>query len=97
VRHVPLQVFAGGVSPSHAFMHFVDFGTPVTVAGLAVESGALLFGDRHGLVQIPDALVADLPSVADEMRQREREVIDFCHSDHFSIDKLRSLVAGLLR
>src|ERR1035441_8901365 len=48
VRSIPtaealgFQVFAAGVSVSHAYTHIVEFGTPVEVDGLKVHSGALL-------------------------------------------------------
>jgi 4-hydroxy-4-methyl-2-oxoglutarate aldolase len=92
VRATGLQAFAGGTTPSHAFVHIVGFGEPVTVAGLTVAPGDLLFGDRHGVVSVPLAIAADLPRVVDEMRARERRVIDYCASPEFSVAELRSIV-----
>ena len=56
------QFFAKTVSVSHAFVHLVDFGQPVTVGGLRVESGDIVYGDRHGVLTIPPAIVADIPA-----------------------------------
>ena len=95
VRELGLQLFAGCVTPSHAFAHIVDFGEPVEVAGLPVPSGELLFGDRHGIVSIPAGLAASLPSVVAAMRERERQVIELCRSPEFSAEKLRSVVGDL--
>jgi 4-hydroxy-4-methyl-2-oxoglutarate aldolase len=95
VHDLGLQLFAGCVTPSHAFAHIVDFGQPVDVAGLNVSSGDLLFGDRHGLVSIPAELAARIPSVAATMREAERKVVEVCRSPGFSIDKLRSVINHL--
>jgi 4-hydroxy-4-methyl-2-oxoglutarate aldolase len=103
VRDVPavqkagLQLFAGGVSPSHAYVHMVDFGQPVTVAGLAVDPGTLLFGDRHGVVSIPPGLAESLPAKVADMRAKEREVIEISREQNLSIDRLRAAVKGIER
>lgn len=95
VRRTGLQMFAGCAVPSHAFVHIVDFGSPVEVAGLPIASGDLLLGDRHGLVSVPLDIAPALPAVIADMHARERIVTDFCHSDRFSVDGLRTLVEHL--
>jgi 4-hydroxy-4-methyl-2-oxoglutarate aldolase len=97
VRECGLQLFAGSVSPSHAFVHMVDFGQPVSVGGLAVESGALLLGDRHGVVLIPPGLAESLPAKVVDMRAKEREVIEISREKNLSIDRLRAAVKGIER
>jgi 4-hydroxy-4-methyl-2-oxoglutarate aldolase len=94
VRQAGLQSFFSRTTPSHAFVHIVDFGGPVRIAGLPMSSGDLLFGDRHGLVTIPPGVGARIPRVVAEMRERERRVIELCRSQDFSVDKLRSFVEG---
>lgn len=95
VHRTGFAMFAGSLAVSHAFVHVVDFGTPVQLGGLTVASGDIVFGDRHGLIAIPDAIVADVARVATAMLARERAVIDFCQSGRFSLDGLRGLVKGL--
>ncbi len=95
VGRTGLQVFAGSLSPSHAFAHILDFGTPVEIDGLRVESGDLLMADVHGIVSIPPAIAAEVPAVVAGMRARERRVIEFCRSEEFSIEALRALVEGV--
>jgi 4-hydroxy-4-methyl-2-oxoglutarate aldolase len=92
VQQAGLQLFAAGTSPSHAFVHIVSFGEPVQVAGLRVAPGDLLFGDRHGVLSIPREIAARVPRVAEDMRLRERRVIEYCRSTDFCLDGLRSLV-----
>ena len=40
-------------SPSHAYVHLEDFGTPVNIHGMAVKSGDLIHADQHGAVVVP--------------------------------------------
>ena len=94
VSKTGLQLFAGSLSVSHAYVHIVDFGGPVDVAGLSVQTGDLLFGDCHGLQSIPPSLAAEIPWVAAEMQQREQRVIDFCKSPEFSVEGLRATING---
>jgi 4-hydroxy-4-methyl-2-oxoglutarate aldolase len=95
VRRAGLQTFAAATTPSHAFAHIVGFDEPVQIAGLSVAPGDVLFGDRHGVVNIPASVAADLPAVVAAMRARERRVIDYCQSPEFSVAELRSMVAEL--
>jgi 4-hydroxy-4-methyl-2-oxoglutarate aldolase len=93
--HLKFQLFASGVSVSHAFAHIVDFGQPVELAGLMVSSGDVLFGDCDGLLSVPDTLVDQIPPVVRRMQTQEEQVIAFCRSPRFSIDGLRTLVGDL--
>jgi regulator of RNase E activity RraA len=95
VGSMGFQLFATSVALSHGFAHIVDFGGPVEIGGLAVASGDLLFGDRHGLQSIPPETLDRLPRMAAEVTAKERAVISLCQSPGFSIDKLRQLVRSL--
>jgi regulator of RNase E activity RraA len=92
VRELGFQVFAPRVSVTHAYRHIVDFGEPVRVGGLSVDSGDIVYGDCHGLMTIPDDIVEQLPAKVAEMWKAEREVIALCQSPEFSTDHLRTLV-----
>jgi 4-hydroxy-4-methyl-2-oxoglutarate aldolase len=98
VRDVPaveasgFQLFAGGVSVSHAYAHIVEFGEPVEIGGLQIKPGDLLHGDQHGIVSIPPAIAADVPQMAHKMAESENELIEFCRSQDFSFDKLTTYI-----
>jgi regulator of RNase E activity RraA len=92
VLEAGVHLFAGNLSPSHAYVHVVDYGQPVVVAGLSVTPGDLLHGDQHGIVQIPSEIAGKIPAAAARLLRKEERVIDFCRSSSFSIDGLRSLV-----
>ncbi|WP_316012845.1 RraA family protein [Roseobacter sp. HKCCA0434] len=69
-------VVAGSVGPSHAFVHVLDFDTPVTVFGLKVTPGALVHADRHGAVVVPDDVIPQLEAAIRKLIETERIVLD---------------------
>ena len=83
------QVFAAGVSPSHAYAHVIEWGQPVEIGGLKIHQGDLVQGDCHGVQTIPADIAPQIPSLADELRAREQELIAACHEPGFSIEHLR--------
>ena len=95
IGELGFQVFASCVSVSHAFAHVVEFGTPVSIGGLTVNSGDLLFGDAEGLQSIPPSIVEQLPQVVARVTGRDDAVIRFCRSRDFSMDGLRTLLRDL--
>lgn len=88
VSRMGFPLFARAASVSHAYMHIVDFGTPVEIFGLPVKSGDLLYADIHGVVSIPHEIAARIPEAAAEIRAKERMIIDLCQSPGFSLEKL---------
>jgi regulator of RNase E activity RraA len=92
VRALRFHYFAAEVLVSHAYVHLVDFGKPVQVAGAEVRPGALLFGDEHGVIEIPHALARSAGKLCYEVFQSERPAIDFYQSAEFSLEKLREFV-----
>ena len=85
-------MLAQHVSPSHAYAHIVDHDLPVDICGLRITPGDLIMADRHGLVQIPSEVVADLPAAIEKQRSKEQRVIDLCRSPEFSLERLKSAV-----
>jgi 4-hydroxy-4-methyl-2-oxoglutarate aldolase len=103
VRDIPeiasagLQVFGGNLSPSHAYVHVVQHGQPVEIAGLAVAAGDLLHADLHGVVRVPLEIAHEIPRVAADLQRRERAIVDLCRSSSFSAERLRDLVRPVQR
>jgi 4-hydroxy-4-methyl-2-oxoglutarate aldolase len=92
VRAMGIQLFAGSVAVSHAYAHICDVGFAVNVGGMEAKPGDLLHGDRHGVLTIPPEIAVAIPAVAAEMKEAERNVIDFCRSSAFSVAKLGELM-----
>jgi 4-hydroxy-4-methyl-2-oxoglutarate aldolase len=99
VRSIPaaqalgFQIFAERVSVSHAYTHIVEFGTPVEVDGLKVDSGDLLHADQHGVQSIPLGLAGQLPEVAARIAAKKQGIIGLCQSREFTLERLRATVA----
>jgi regulator of RNase E activity RraA len=95
VRDLPdaspgFQMLAGRVVPSHAYVHVVDFGRPVSVAGMRVRDGDLIHADRHGAVVIPHEVAAGVKAAAALIVRREKVIIEAARKPGFDIDKLRA-------
>ena len=94
VRDVPgiealgFQLFAGGISVSHAYAHIVEFGAPVEIGGLRISSGDLLHGDLHGVHTIPIGAARELPGVAEQVLRDDRELFELTERKDFSVDIL---------
>lgn len=87
-------LFAGTVSVSHAYVHIVEFGTPVVIDHLEIKSGDLLHGDLHGIQIVPPDIAPRIPAVATEITRTEAELIALCQSPGFSLERLRAAVAA---
>lgn len=92
VRALRFHLFAAEVLVSHAHVHLVDFGKPVTVGGLEVKPGDLLYGDEHGVIEIPHALARRVGDLCFEVYRSERPAIDLYQSPDFSLAKLKEFI-----
>lgn len=94
VRDLPdiaegFQMLADRVGPSHAFVHTVGFGTPITVAGMRVTDGDLLHADQHGAVVVPADVAKDVPGAAALIARREAVIIEASQEEGFNFERLR--------
>ncbi len=87
-----LPAFACGFSVSHGYVHLVEAGTPVNIAGVRINPGDLIHGDVNGIVNVPLSLATKIPEIAEKLRAREKELARFCQSEEFSMAKLAHLV-----
>jgi regulator of RNase E activity RraA len=86
-------VLAGSIMPSHAYVHLVDFGGTVSVAGMLVSANDIIHADRHGAVVIPPDAVAKLPAAIDLIARREKVIIEASKQPGFGVDRLRQAFA----
>jgi len=103
VRDVPgiqalgFQLFAGGISVSHAYAHVMEFGEPVEIGGLQISTGDLLHGDLHGVLAIPIEAARELPGIAEQVLRDDRKLFQLTERKDFSVDLLTArLVEGRL-
>lgn len=92
VRALGFHYFARGAVASHANFRIVRVGLPVQVCGLVIRPGDLLHGDENGLVSIPPNTGQTLPAAVDEIRSRERKLMEWVRSDRFSLDGFQEFV-----
>jgi regulator of RNase E activity RraA len=95
VRDIPdiapdFQMLADRIIPSHAFVHVVEFGRPVTVAGMHVADGDLIHADMHGAVVIPHDVAAQVNEAARAIVRFERVIIEAARQPGFDIHALRA-------
>ncbi len=89
MRELGFNAFATDVLVSHAYVHLIDVGVPVTIGGLKVNMGDVILGDQHGVMSIPHDIAADIPAAVKCVEDREREMISLCQSEDFTVEKLK--------
>jgi len=92
LRKMGIHVFARNVAVSHAYSRIIEYACPIQVGGMPVGPGDLLHGDRHGVLSIPRGIAAEIPRVAEELKERDRRMIELCRSPGFSVEKLRQAI-----
>jgi regulator of RNase E activity RraA len=80
IRDIPMiaegfQMLAAAVVPSHAYVHVVEFGIAVEVAGMAANSGDLIHADRHGAVVVPMDKIDAMQAAAEKLAATEARII----------------------
>jgi regulator of RNase E activity RraA len=80
IRDIPMiapgfQMLAAAIVPSHAYVHVVDFGIDVDVAGMAVKSGELVHADRHGAIVVPTGKIDAMQAALEGLSAREAKII----------------------
>ena len=98
IRDIPMipggfQMLAGSLSPSHAYVHVVDYGVDVTVHGMKVKSGDLIHADRHGAVVVPLETIDGMKAAADKLAAREARIIEAAKSGK-GVEAIKAAMKG---
>ena len=88
------QMLCRMVLPSHAHVHIVDFGNPVTVAGMYVASGDLIHADRHGAVVVPADKVDALQAALDGLIKQEARIIAAARKPGVTVEEIKAAFRG---
>jgi regulator of RNase E activity RraA len=80
IRDIPMiapgfQMLAAAIVPSHAYVHAVDFGIEVEVAGMAVKNGDLIHADRHGAIVVPIDTIDAMQAASEKLAATEARII----------------------
>jgi regulator of RNase E activity RraA len=87
------QMLAGSIAPSHAYVHVVEFGIPVTVHGMAATSGDLIHADRHGAVIVPVDKIDAMRQALDGLMKQEARIIAAAKSGH-GVEAIKAAFRG---
>ena len=83
---------AGSLSPSHGWVHVVEYAIPVEVHGMVVAPGDIVHADRHGAVVIPDSAVSAIKSTVDRLEKAEARLIGPAQQPEFDIEELITIL-----
>ena len=86
-----------GLNPcvSHAYIRVVDFGVPVTLAGVEIRPGDLLHADGHGVCLVPAGVAARLADACEAVEDAERPLLEACRGVAFDLDEFLGLRATM--
>jgi regulator of RNase E activity RraA len=88
------QMLAGSISPSHAYVHVVEFGVPVTIHGMEVESGDLIHADRHGAVVVPVDQIDAMAKAMDGLLKQEARIISAARKPGVTVEEIKAAFRG---
>ena len=99
VRDIPavaegFQMLAGSLSPSHAYVHVVEFGAPVTIHGMAVKSGDLVHADRHGAVVVPVDKIDAMQAALEGLTKQEARIIAAARAPGATVETIKAAFRG---
>ncbi len=99
IRDIPavaldFQMLAGSIVPSHAYVHVVEFGIPVTVHGMAAQSGDLIHADRHGAVVVPVDKIDAMKGALDGLLKQEARIIAAARVAGASVESIKAAFRG---
>ena len=99
VRDIPavaldFQMLAGSITPSHAYVHVVDFGIPVAIHGMAAKSGDLIHADRHGSVVVPVDKIDAMQAALDGLMKQEARIIQAARAPGATVESIKAALRG---
>jgi len=87
VHGLGFQLFGLNPCVSHAYVRLVDFGKPVTIAGIEVLPGELIHADKHGVCIIPLEVAPKLAEACAEVERMEKPLLEYCRSEDFELEE----------
>lgn len=87
-----LQIFSPGWVVSHGCGVWVDFDVTVSICGLTIAPGDLLFGDENGLLTVPIDIAEATVDQCRVIVEKEKDLFDYLQSESFSYEGLKSRI-----
>ncbi len=88
------QMLAGSITPSHAYVHVVEFCVPVTIHGMEVTSGDLIHADRHGAVVVPADKIDAMKTALDGLMKQEARIITAARAPGATVETIKAAFRG---
>lgn len=79
-EQIGFHFFSTELVLSHCYIHIVEQGCGVEVAGLTVYPGDLLYGDKHGVVKIPHEAAPRLAAACRKIADAELPMLEPCRA-----------------
>ena len=89
VRAIGMHYFARGKVASHARFRVVRSNVSIQVLGVPVRPGQIIHGDENGLLVVPEAGRDELAAAVEQVRTRERKLMDYVRGKEFTLEGLR--------
>ena len=83
------QFLSKTLSPSHAEVSLIEFGSKVNIMGLEVKDNDLIHADVHGAVTFTDDIIDELLHAIKFVEKKEKLILDSCKSKDFSFSKFK--------
>ena len=71
----------------------MDFGKPVEVGALTVNSGDLLQADEHGVIKIPESVAPMVGQACYDVFKSERAMIEMCQTPGVNLQKMLDFIS----
>src|SRR5690348_12832731 len=89
VRALGFHYFARGAVASHANFRIARASVAIHVTGMVIRPQEILHGDQSGLIQAPKDALERLPKAIEQVRTRERRLMDMTKAPNFTASQLR--------
>jgi 4-hydroxy-4-methyl-2-oxoglutarate aldolase len=93
---IPFGIYASGRTIHHCAVRYLRFNHPVEVGGIRVSPGEVIHANVGGVIKIPPAALARLPTASIEMRAFEHAAHGVFRRTNLTIDEKRSAVDQLV-
>jgi len=100
VEALGFHLFGRNLGVSHAYIRLVEFGEPVELGGVTVESGDLIHADKHGVCLIPNEIADRVADACARVEELEFPLLEYCRADDFDLERyiqLRSEMKAKIR
>ena len=95
IEEVGIPVFARGITPNSPFKNGPGtVGLPISVGGVAVHAGDIVFADEDGVVVVPLASVERVLPVLEKVKAKEVEMSAWVEGGATTPEWLEDVLAG---